>query len=116
MEDRSPGTGAPLNVVQINWVANPFRGDKFEAAWRGPAEAVMRYGATAWALLRSKDDPLHFTQLAVFPEKLGFERYWFSEELAEARVLAAGLYQQPILPIWHYSVGFGALAPTPARA
>ena len=62
------------SVVLILWHANPFRGDKFEDAWRPAAAAVVDYGATFWAFLRSKDDPLDFMQVASFPTKLDFER------------------------------------------
>jgi len=100
--------GAGSAVVEIIWNVNPFRAEKFEAAWREPAEAALDYGATAWALLHCKDDPLQFIQLAAFPDKVAFERYWQSEEIATARAEASGLYQVPILPVWHELVG-GAL-------
>jgi hypothetical protein len=96
-------------VVTILWHATPFRGDKFEDAWRPVAEAALDYGASAWAFFRSKDDPLDFTQIAVFPDKKAFERYWFSEELAEARAESSGLYVVPILPVWHRVVDAGEL-------
>ena len=38
-------------MAEVPWVANPFRGDKFEAAWLPVAEAALDYGATGWALL-----------------------------------------------------------------
>jgi hypothetical protein len=104
--------GDHLSVVVINWVANPFRGDKFEAAWAPAAEAVVHYGAQAWAFARSKDDPLQFMQMAAFESKLDFDRYWYSEEIAEARVKASGMYQVPILPVWWNSVGFGVVRDT----
>jgi hypothetical protein len=96
-----------FSMVIINWVANPFRGDRFEEAWRPAAAAATRYGASAWAFTRSKDDPLSFMQVAVFENKMDFERYWFSEEIAEARVQVGGLYQVPLLPIWYEAVGWG---------
>ena len=96
-------------VYTILWHANPFRGDKFEDAWRPAAEAAIDYGATSWAFLRSKDDPLDFTQIAVFRSKLDFERYWFSEQLAEARAEAAGLFQVPVLPLTLRVVDAGEL-------
>ena len=96
-------------VYTIVWHANPFRGDKFEDAWRPAAEAAIDYGATAWAFLRSKDDPLDFTQIAVFRTKLDFERYWFSEQLAEARAEAHGLFQVPVLPTTFRVVDSGEL-------
>ena len=52
--------GEQLQMVQIPWRANPFRGDRFEAAWAPAAEAVVKFGARGWAFLRSQDDPLHF--------------------------------------------------------
>lgn len=98
-------------VVQILWHAVPFRGDKFEDAWTPAAASALDYGATYWALLRSKDDPLDFAQIAAFPDKRAFERYWFSEQMAEARAEAHGLYEVPILPVWFRAVGAGELDP-----
>jgi hypothetical protein len=99
-----------FSFVVINWVANPFRGDKFEEAWAPTAEAAVKYGARGWAFTRSKDDPLTFMQIAAFEKKIDFERYWLSEETAEARARCSGLYQVPILPIWYRSVAFGVIA------
>ena len=98
------------SVVSILWHATPFRGDKFEDAWRPAAAAAIDYGATFWALLRSKDDPLDFMQIASFASKPEFDRYWYSEEIAEARAEASGLFQVPVLPIWLRAVDAGALA------
>lgn len=100
-----PGSG----IVEIRWVANPFRGDKFERAWLPASEAALDYGARSWALVRSREDPLEFIQYATFPDKLSFERYWYSEEVAEARAEASGLFQVPVLPIWYGVVGSGTL-------
>lgn len=97
-------------LVTLLWHANPFRGDKFEDAWRPAAQAVLDYGASSWAFFRSMDDPLDFTQLAIFATKLDWERYWYSEELSEARAEASGLYQVPLLPIFHRVVGAGELS------
>jgi hypothetical protein len=97
--------------VTILWHANPFRGDKFEDAWRPAAEAVLDYGASQWAFFRSMDDPLDFTQLAIFPSKLDFERYWYSEEIAEKRAEAQGLFQVPITPMYHRAIGAGEIEP-----
>ena len=96
--------------VTIAWHTTPFRGDKFEAAWTPAAEAALDYGASSWALLRSKDDKADFTQLASFPDKKAFERYWYSEEMAEHRAEASGLYEVPILPVWFRVIGAGELA------
>jgi hypothetical protein len=97
-------------IVFILWHANPFRGDKFEDAWRPAAQAALDYGASSWAFIRSKDDPLDFIQLASFENKTDFERYWYSEEIAEARAETSGLYQVPVLPQWLRVVDAGELA------
>jgi hypothetical protein len=98
------------SVVFILWHANPFRGDRFEDAWRPAAAAAIDYGATFWAFLRSKDDPLDFMQIASFRSKPEFDRYWYSEEIAEARADAWGLFQVPVLPIWLRAVDAGEIA------
>ena len=104
------------SVVLILWHANPFRGDKFEDAWRPAAAAAVDYGATYWAFLRSKDDPLDFMQIAAFDSKLAFERYWYSEEIAEARAEASGLFQVPVLPMWLRAVDAGEVVAGLAEA
>ena len=104
------------SVVFILWHATPFRGDKFEDAWRPVAAAALDYGATYWAFLRSKDDPLDFTQIAAFKDKKAFERYWYSEEISEARAEAHGTYEVPLLPVWFRVVGAGELAPEDVTA
>jgi hypothetical protein len=102
-------------MVQIRWVANPFRGDVFEEGWRPAAEAVLDYGARSWAFYRNLDGRLDFVQQAVFDSKADFERYWYSEQVAEARVELAGKYQVPIVPVFFEIVGVGetTAAPTP---
>ena len=101
-------------MVVVKWVANPFRGDKFEEAWTPAAEAVLDYGATWWSLLRASDGRLDFIQLALFPDKTDFDRYWYSEEIAAARALASGLYQVPVLPSYWEIPGMGQLQPEDA--
>ena len=94
-------------MVTVVWHANPFRGDRFEDAWRPVAAAAIDYGATWWALLRSKDDPLDFQQMAIFADNEHWERYWFSEQVAEARAEAMGLFQIPVLPVFYRVSGAG---------
>lgn len=105
------------HVVEINWIANPFRGEKFERAWRPAAEAALDYGARSYAFIKSKEDPLQFTQLAVFEDKVAFERYWLSEEISEARAAASGLFQIPVVPEWYEVIDSATLereAPSPS--
>jgi hypothetical protein len=99
-----------FSMVMISWVANPFRGDRLEEAWRPAAAAATKYGARAGAWNRSKDDPLTFMQVAVFENKMDFERYWFAEEIAEARIAIGGLYQVPLLPVWWECVEWGFIS------
>jgi hypothetical protein len=98
-------------VALVPWHINPFRGDRFEQAWLPAAEAALDFGATGWALFRSKEGGLDFTQLAFFGTKLDFERYWYSEEIGKAREDIAGIYQVPLLPEFHKLSGTGSLAP-----
>jgi hypothetical protein len=109
MIEASSQLGAHRSVVQINWVANPFRGDQFERIWRPAAAAVINYGAHGYAFLRSKDDPLQFTQLALFDNEVDFDRYWYSDEIADVLTQVAGLYQVPVLPTWQQIVDFGSV-------
>ena len=106
-------------AVHIKWVANPFRGDKFAEGWAPGAEAVLDFGATEWAFYRALDGRLDFLQTAHFPSKAHFERYWYSERIAELRAELLGTYQVPLLPTFHEVVGSGReaepaeLAPEP---
>ena len=103
-------------LVQIPWHANPFRGDKFAEGWAPAAEAVLDYGAVAWAFYRNIDGRLDFIQEAVFPSKAHFERYWYSETIAEKRTELQGYFNVPILPAFYEIVGEGrALSLAPAE-
>jgi hypothetical protein len=99
------------SVVTILWHATPFRGDKFEDAWRPAAAAAIDYGASFWAFFRSKDDPLDFTQVAIFDDKRQWDRYWYSEQISEARAECSGLFEVPVTPIWHRVVATGEVTP-----
>jgi hypothetical protein len=103
-------------MVQIRWVANPFRGDDFAEGWLPAAEAVMDFGATKWAFYRAQDGRLDFIQTAEFEDKHDFERYWYSERIAEARTKLAGRYQVPLLPTFHEIVGSGEAVGFPSSS
>jgi hypothetical protein len=103
-------------LVQIPWHANPFRGDKFAEGWAPAAEAVLDYGAVAWAFYRNIDGRLDFIQEAVFPSKAHFERYWYSETIAERRIELQGYFNVPVIPVFYEIVGEGrALSLAPAE-
>jgi hypothetical protein len=101
-------------LVRIPWHVNPFRGDKFAEGWADAAEAVLDYGAVAWAFYRNLDGRLDFIQQAVFPSKAHFERYWYSEEISAHREALQGYFNVPLLPEFYEIVGEGrslSLAP-----
>ena len=113
---RDPRGGGRMIQVQIDWVANPFRGDKFAEGWLPAAEAALDFGATEWSFTRAHDGRLDFIQTAIFPSKAHFERYWYSERMAEYRIELSGTYQVPILPTFWEIVGAGeAVSPAPAE-
>jgi hypothetical protein len=103
-------------LVQINWIINPFRAEKFEAIWLPAAEAMLDFGARGWAFLRSGDDPQEFIQLGLFDDKLDFDRYWQSPEITAYRVQVTGLYHVPILPIWLTVEGSGQIIGAPVES
>jgi hypothetical protein len=88
-------------VVHIPWYATVFRGDQFEAALEEISALAMRYGATEYALYRSRDDAYKFLQLATFESKMEFERYWNGEEFSTWRGDYSGFYTVPVLYVWH---------------
>ena len=102
-------------AVHVKWTAVPSRGDRFEETWMPHAEAALRYGAKGWLLFRQPDDRLSFTQYAFFTEKLQWDRYWYSEEITEARASIQGWYQVPIEYAWLDVVGAGSFAGVPVQ-
>ena len=103
-------------LVHIPWAANPFRGDKFAEGWAAAAELALDFGAVSWGFYRSLDGRLDFIQEAVFPSKAHWERYWYSERIAECRIELAGTYQVPILPTYWVVIGAGEAATSPSPA
>ena len=104
-------------VVHIPWYATLFRGDKFEAALEEIAPVALRYGATEYAIYRSKDDQYRFLQLATFEDKQAFEAYWYSPDFNDWRARYSSWYQVPILYAWHDLVARGGLgAPAEVEA
>jgi hypothetical protein len=94
-------------LVHIPWHVNPFRGDRFAEGWRPAAEAVLDYGAVSWGFYRAHDGRLDFIQQATFPTKADFERYWYSETIAERRIELQGYFNVPVLPAFYEVVGEG---------
>ncbi len=102
-------------VVHIPWYATVFRGDKFEVALREIAPVALRYGASAYAVHRSRDDQYKFQQFAYFADKGDWERYWYGEEFSIWRADYSSWYQVPVVPAWSDLILSGGLDPTAAN-
>ena len=87
-------------TVIVPWYATGFRQDAFEHALNEAAATALRYGASSYAVYRSRDDRYKFQQLAVFEEKLDWERYWAGPEMTDFRVVHSSWYQIPVLYGW----------------
>lgn len=88
-------------VCTLEWHITPMRADRFLDLWEASAAKAPAYGAKSWSLTRSIDDPLAFRQTMVWESRSDFERYWFSDEIAQARATIIDLYDIPLLPAWH---------------
>ena len=59
------------------------------------------YGAKSSSLTRADRRPPAFQQTSTWESRADFERYWFSDEIADAREAAFDLYNKPVYPVWH---------------
>jgi hypothetical protein len=96
-------------IVHIPWYATIFRGDKLAVALQAIAPVALRYGATDFAVHRSRDDQYRFLQMVTFETKLQFERYWYGEEFIGFRADYATWYQVPVLYVWNDVVVAGSM-------
>jgi hypothetical protein len=88
-------------VCTLDWHITPFRADRFLDLWEAAAAKAPAYGAKSWSLIRSADDPLAFRQTMIWEKRSDFERYWYADEIAQARAAIIDLYDIPLLPAWH---------------
>ena len=88
-------------TVHIPWYATVFRGDKLEVAVQEIAPVALRYGASDFAVYRSRDDRYRFLQLATFEDKFDFDRYWYGEEFVGWRSDYSSWYQVPVVYAWN---------------
>lgn len=102
--------------VHIPWYATGFRGDRLEEALGEIAAVSLRYGASHYAVYRSRDDRYKFLQTVTFTDKTDWERYWYGEEFSDWRAQHSSWYQVPVLYAWHDLTAQGAVAPETARA
>ena len=105
--------GGGGGVVFIPWYATGFRGEAFAEALAGIAPVAMRYGATDYAVYRSRDDRYKFMQTASFEDGVDFERYWNGPEFSRFRTEHSGWFQVPVLYYWNDQVAAGAIEPEP---
>ena len=96
-------------IVHIPWYATVFRGEKLAVALQEIAPVALRYGATEFAVHRSRDDMYKFLHMSRFEAKADFERYWYGEEFCAWRADYASWYQVPVLYVWNDVVLEGAL-------
>jgi hypothetical protein len=87
-------------TVIVPWYATGFRADGFEEALNEIAAVALRYGATSYAVYRSKDDRYKFQQLAHFDEHTDWERFWEGPEMTDFRTRHSSWYQIPVLYGW----------------
>lgn len=99
--------------VIVPWYATGFRGDGFEAALNEVAAVALRYGASNYAVYRSREDRYKFQQIAGFEEYLDWERYWEGAEMTYFRARHSGWYQVPVLYGWWDRTAGGAVASEP---
>jgi len=96
-------------VAMIPWYATVWRGDRFEAAVREIAPVALRYGATEYEVLRSREDRYRIHQSSTFERKLDFDRYWYGPEFEAFRTEYSSWYQVPIIYEWYERIERGAL-------
>ena len=90
----------PGGVVQLAWYATGFRGDDLAAALAEIIPQSTRYGATRYMVFRSRDDRYKMLMSIEFPDKSGWDAFWFSPEFTEMRAACTGWYQVPLLYTW----------------
>ena len=89
-------------VMHIQWYATVGRGDMFvDGIVRMAAPAALDYGATRYAVQRSRDDQYRILQQIWFDSKDDWYRYWEGPEMREFRARFSGKYQVPITYVWH---------------
>jgi hypothetical protein len=87
-------------TVIVPWYATGFRADGFQEALNEIAAVALRYGASSYAVYRSRDDRYRFQQIAHFDEHLDWERFWDGPEMVDFRTRHSSWYQIPVLYGW----------------
>jgi hypothetical protein len=98
-------------VVHIAWYATVLRQDTFAAEVSQVAPFALRYGASQYAVHRSRDDRYKVVQMAWFESKRQWYRYWDGPEMTEFRRRNSRSFQIPIDYQWWDELTAGALGP-----
>ncbi|HTX08795.1 MAG TPA: hypothetical protein VME22_09295 [Solirubrobacteraceae bacterium] len=99
-------------VMWVEWYATVLRQESFAADVAAVAPLALRYGATQYAVHRSRDDRYKITQMAWFESKPDWYSYWEGPEMIEFRRRHGGRYQIPISYVWHDELVAGAMGPS----
>ena len=97
------------SVVYIPWYATVLRHDAFAAAVSEVAPVALRYGATKYAVHRSRDDRYKITQMAWFESQTDWYKYWEGPEMIEFRAANSGRFQVPVVYVWHDELVVGEI-------
>ena len=100
-------------VVNIQWYATGFRGNQLQDELTRVSAIATQYGATHYALYRSRDDRYRFQQLLEFEAHADFDRFWHGPEMIDMRTFCSGWYQVPLQYSWGDLIVAGE---RPARA
>lgn len=98
-------------VVHIPWYASILRQDSMAAEVSKVAPISLRYGATQYAVHRSRDDRYMILLMVWFDSKDDWYRYWEGPEMTAFRRRNSSHYQIPLTYVWHDELAAGALGP-----
>ena len=87
-------------IVIVPWYATGFRKDSLEDELNEISALAPRYGATSYAVYRSRDDRYKFQQVLAFESHLDWERFWEGPDMQFFRATHSGWYQVPVLYGW----------------
>jgi hypothetical protein len=97
------------SIVYIPWYATVLRQDSFAERVVEIAPVALRYGATKYAVHRSRDDRYKITQMAWFESQVDWYKYWEGPEMIEFRSANSGRFQVPIVYVWHDEITVGEI-------
>ncbi|HEY1688701.1 MAG TPA: hypothetical protein VGF95_07525 [Solirubrobacteraceae bacterium] len=108
-------------TMLIPWYATGFRADQFGEDLNEIAAVAMHYGASSYAVYRSRDDRYKFQQYVTFEDHLDWERYWEGPDMVQFRAIHSSWYQIPVLygpweqtAVGQLGPGESPVAPSPA--